>query len=296
VIKLNGAVIDQIQLDAAADGTTTRTETFSAPITGVHQVITTSNGQTLTLLVDGRQTVPVPVGTDPKTIRFADGQAVPQLTIPPAIADAMTQLFNDAGSAMTTCLASSGSDTLAFSDPRSGNGGVSGSQCTGCEIACDGALAGCSAGAVAAAIACGPFAVFCGAGVGLACIGAYEGCNALCHRSGTDCCPVACGGESGITTPIGGCCFAGDSCARRATDAHVALCCGSGTTACGGTQCCLPGDKCFTFSSGGICCPPEDQKPDGTCCFQGSCTTRADCNGGDPNGNNGCVNGCCVIG
>jgi hypothetical protein len=295
--KLNGNPLYSIQTQVSSNSSFTRNEAYFPPITGVKNVTGISDGKTIIFTVDGRQTLSSAVGADPTTVQFADGKPAPQLNIDSSIRDAMIQLLNSAQTQSKACLSPQANQVLLAAAETSAPGhpsGDSGSACTGGEVDCDLGEVACVGLALAG---CGPFAFLCGSG----CVGGYEGCLSFVHRSGTDCCPVACGGESGITNPIGACCLGGEICLKRSTDGHVALCCDSGTTACGGTQCCGPNDTCFTSqgtngATTGLCCPPE-QIRNGQCCILGTCTTRADCNAGDPNGNNGCgANGCCVIG
>jgi hypothetical protein len=301
-VWLNGTLIYQSTTTMDADGTTNRWQDMLDPVLPAHQIFSSSDGNTVFLDIDGKETRPIAVGADPNTLRFTDGTTLPTLAIDPNIRDVLASFEKDVGANGAACLGSSGSDGLLAltGDPHQGTGGVSGSQCTGCEVACAGGELTCIAGAAIAASACTIGYGICLGVLGAGCILAYEGCQTLCHRSGTDCCPVGCGGESGFTTPIGACCNSGDTCGRRANDDHAALCCGAGTTACGGELCCTAGEQCATRTSGppqkGIilnaaCCGPNNMNSRGECCNLGKCTTSADCGG-----SNTCSNGCCIIG
>jgi hypothetical protein len=307
---LNGNPLYQFQQQGSIGGVTTRSDAYFAPITGVHQVTSTLNGATLALIVDGRQTVPTTATADPTTVKFADGRAAPRLDIPAAIGDAIVELMNDAAAKLPACAAGSTStppQLIAAAGTDSGHpSGDSGSGCTTCEIGCDGAEGACLAGAAVVTIACGPFAFFCAPAAGGACIAGYDACLGLCHRSGTDCCPVDCGGASQATNPIGACCESGESCLKRSTSGHVALCCSSGQTPCGGTQCCGSDTTCMpTGASTSACCKPSQINSQGVCCpngigangqccgLFGSCGTEADCS---PSLLGACSNGCCTLG
>jgi hypothetical protein len=301
-VWLNGSLIYQSTSTQEANGSTHRYHDMLSPILPEHRIFSSSDGKTMFLDIDGKQTPSVAVGTDPNTLRFTDGTALPSLTFDPNIRDVFVSFEKDAAANAAACLGSSGSaELLAFAgDPHQGSGGVSGSQCTGCELACAGGEFTCLAGAAVAASACTIGYGICLAAFGAGCILAHQGCLSLCHRSGTDCCPVGCGGESGILTPIGACCFSGETCGRRRNDDHVALCCTAGTTVCGGELCCLAGEQCATRTSGppqrglildAACCGPNNMNSRGECCNLGKCTTSADCGGA-----NACVDGCCIIG
>ncbi|HET9960509.1 MAG TPA: hypothetical protein VFQ61_38830 [Polyangiaceae bacterium] len=295
-VQLDGKALYEMESHTTQDGVES-VQKYHAPLTGIQRVVTIANENSFFANFDGRETVPANLGTEPQALRFKDGLPPPTVGGDQALIAAMSQLFDSAGRESSACLAASESNLEANTDSlgslknelTTGHrypvaSGVSGSACNGCEYGCKGKYLGC----IGAASVLGPFGAAFGA---LACIGVFERCNSECHKSGTDCCPVGCGGESGILNPIGACCLAGETCVRRATDDHVALCCEAGTTLCNGVGCCQPGDTCLPS---GQCCP---EMRNGECCSIGTCTTRADCNGGDPNGSNGCSdNGCCVPG
>lgn len=285
-VKLNGNPFYEILTEPTEDGSTRQIETYFAPANGVHQVITTSKADTIIMLVDGRRTLAAPAGAKPEDVRFEDGQPAPKLVVAPELQDGVKRLLTSAATDSASCFGQPmpnqsvepGKDPLALAHPSSGLG------CNTCESGCRAGYIVCIVGAISG---CGPFSIFCGAG----CAFAMDQCMGICHRSGTDCCPVGCGGESGSLTPIGTCCMAGDICLKRGDSAHSALCCPGGTTTCGGRACCNPGETCMP---GGTCCPVVHN---GECCFIGTCTTKANCNNGNPNGPNGCdANGCCFVG
>jgi hypothetical protein len=301
-VSLNGTLVYQSTSTEEANGTVIRYQDTLSPILPDHRIMSSSDGRTVFLDIDGKQTRSVAVGTDPNTLRFTDGTALPNLTIDPNIRDVLVSFEKDVGANAPACLGSSGSAGLLAlaGDPHYGSGGVSGSQCTGGELACIGAEATCIGLAAVAASSCTIGWGICFGVFGAACILGHQGCVAAVHRSGTDCCPVGCGGESGLTTPIGACCNYGETCGRRRNDDHAALCCGAGTTVCGGELCCTAGEQCATRTSGppqrglilnAACCGPNNMNSRGECCNLGKCTTSSDCGGA-----NACVDGCCVIG
>lgn len=293
IVELDGHPLYRMAMSAAPGGTATTTETYFAPIGGVHEVVTTSDGKTLSSVMDGRRTVAAPIGTDPAQIRFEDGQPAPAATMSAPIRAGLQRVLEAAGKDSVACLPGA-TAVQTFSNEAPQELGhpsrSSGSACTGCELGCYGEQFAC----VAVAAACGFLAPVCALG----CLGHTQSCLSGCHKSGTDCCPVGCGGEGEITTPIGGCCLQGEICLRRATSAHVALCCSAGTTVCGTDSCCHSGEACIPAGGGlpAYCCPSGSMR-NGHCCSSGVCSSRADCNGGDPFGPNGCdVSGCCFPG
>jgi hypothetical protein len=299
---LNGTLVYQSTSSEDPDGTTLVYQDMLSPVLPEHRIFSSSDGRTMFLDVDGKQTPSVAVGTDPNTLRFTDGTALPNLTIDPNIRDVLVAFEKDVGANAATCLSSSAATGLLAlaGDPHYGSGGVSGSQCTAGELGCLGAEATCIGIAAVTAASCTIGYGICFGLISAGCILAHQGCLGVIHRSGTDCCPVACGGESGLTTPIGACCNYGETCGRRRNDDHAALCCTPGTTVCGGELCCTAGEQCATKTSGppqrglilnAACCGPDKMNSRGECCNLGKCTTSADCGG-----SNTCNNGCCVIG
>jgi hypothetical protein len=309
-VTLNGQPLYEITQQGMAGGGSTQSDTYFPPITGVHQVTSISDGTNITSVVDGRATVPMPLTASGSSVKFVDGAPPPALTIPVAIGDAIIELFNDMAAKLPSCAPVGAPAATPLSTPVVDAVGtdqghpsqVDGSACTTGEVACALAEGGCLAVSVGVDIACGPFAFICAPLTGASCIGAYVGCLGFVHRSGTDCCPVDCGGGSQLTNTIGSCCEGGESCLKRSTSGHVALCCSSGQNACGGVECCGVDTTCMPVQGGRACCKPSQINSagqccpggfgtNGQCCFLGSCTTAAQCGG-----SNGCVNGCCIIG
>ena len=99
-------MIYSVQAQTSSSGSSTTTITLSPPITGVHQIVATSDGQTITLVVDGRATVPTPVASP--SVQFVDGKPAPQVTAPPGLSDAIAQLMASAAQAAPACLADGG--------------------------------------------------------------------------------------------------------------------------------------------------------------------------------------------
>jgi hypothetical protein len=314
-IKLNGNPLLRV-VSELGGGTRQSIVTYSPPLAGIQQVSTTSDGQTMVITVDGRQTVPAPVGADPSTIRFVDGGPVPQLVVNPAIQDALLALTNDVPASSAACAAKvsapSGSDGVGVADllaaptprqPPIGSLGPDPDPCAICEIECNLRYFGCQGGAAAACILGGPFAC---AGAVTTCVGVQIKCIVGCHNDGTACCPVGCKDVGEYSQPQ--CCAKNFSCLVPAGDT-TALCCPSATIPCGGADCCGSDQQCVPTrgpaSRTAFCCNGPGQTTCGNVCCSGGlrctpgggsgccieCQTDAQCTGGDF-----CVNGCCANG
>ena len=308
-VKLNGQPLYQVS-QQGAPGAVTRSDTYFAPITGVHQATSTSDGTNITFVVDGRTSLPMAVTANPSSIKFVDGGPAPAISIPPSIGDAIAELFTDAATKIKSCATTSTAATVAGSllaavgTDQGHPSGDDGHECTAGEEGCIGAEAACVAAAIAAALACGPAAFICGGAGAVGCALGFQGCLGFVHRSGTDCCPVDCGGASGVETPIGGCCLSGETCLRQENSSHVGICCSAGQTACGGSACCGSDTTCMPVQGGtSTCCKPSQINPqgqccpggigtNGQCCLLGACTNDTQCTSTE----GACVNGCCTIG
>jgi hypothetical protein len=322
---LNGNPLYQVQQQISNTGAFTRSDTYFAPITGVHQIVSTSDGTTFTMVVDGRQTVPLAaVGANPATASFVDGRPAPQLDIPVAVADAFQELLNNAAAVLPTCAIPPASPTSPTSPPLIADVGTddghasgdSASGCNSCDDGCLETLAKCTAEAIITPncpVSTGIFGGLLDDVIGFAC-GAYDAyecstgllsCQRTCSKAGTACCPVDCGGAGNIT-PIGLCCLSGESCLKRGSTGHVAICCSAGQTPCGGSECCGSDTTCLPTGTGtSACCAPSQINAQGTCCPNGistngqccgvfgSCRTEADCASGLEGA---CVAGCCTLG
>lgn len=306
-ISLNGNVIYSVQAQTSSSGSSTTTITVSPPIVGVHQIVATSDGQTVTLVVDGRSTVPAPVANP--AVQFVDGKPAPQVTAPAGLSDAIAQLLASAAQDAPTCLANGGTATesaLLQAAVGTDNGhasGDSGLSCNTCEYKCYGEELLCAAEAKQTLVCSliGSVFGFLGDLICTVVVDTVEctrdmfNCERNCHNAGTACCPVDCGGARNILTPIGLCCESGETCLKRGSTGHVSICCSSGQVACGGNQCCGSDTTCTPTAPNAppsTCCLPGNIGPLGTCCVFGKrCNSDADC----PASRCG-ADGCCTIG
>jgi hypothetical protein len=314
VVQLNGQSLIEAT-ETLGSGTTTTTTHFFPPLGGIVDVSSISDGVTFTLTVDGRQTVPAPVGTDPGSIRFVDGGPVPKLVVSAPIRDAVAELLNDVAAESTACRNSLAAQTSSVATPAPASStipptftlGPDPDPCFHCELVCDGELLGCDAGGLLAGLA----NIFAGEGVLVGCGVEQVRCISACHRAETACCPVGCGNVGAFSQPT--CCAIGDSCLKQGDFSHVGLCCPSGSSPCGGDECCGPDQTCNPRThpapneAPAFCCgAPGETKCGNFCCGSGqgcapngqscctACTTDAQCGG--PVGESFCVNGCCQNG
>jgi hypothetical protein len=208
---------------------------YGEAFTGIRQAAFTSvDGQTVTGTIDGRTTLPFPMGADPSSIQFADGAPPPTVIVAPAAQAAIQDVLARAQQAAGAC-------PPPFL-PR-----VGGDICQHCEDNCAEIGRDCAIGAATMCI----LYLFgwgaCVAAFDLGCAITGTVCLHDCDVPGAACCPVSC--------PFV-CCDVHESCAANNT------CCPAGQVVCSG-ECCDPG---ITACNAGTCCPQEDQPCGGACC------------------------------
>jgi hypothetical protein len=319
-LTLDGAPLLAISTQTA-NGTTTVTITYGGAFSGIRRAQFSNDGTTVTGEVDGRAIVPLAAGTSPDQAKFADGNPPPRISIDPAVAKAIQQVFGKLSSAATTCGASSRTtSTSTRSRPSRGRGRRHRSQhhdrardrrivveahpetsvdCLALYIPCQLGFVTCT---YAAPAACAVFLF--GYGICLAAALLICGYTAMqCRKSarhGRTCCPVPCGGGD-VLNPFSedpACCEPGETCLdpNRAQFA----CCPPGTYSCHASQCCPDSKECFP---GGKCCEPGSIDCGGECCGAGSCidgeccvAPNAVCNGQCCPPFSSCCGGTCCAG
>ena len=216
-VSLNGKPLYDVTTQAPSSGASTTTLTLFPPILGVHQISTTSDGTTFTVVADGRRSVPMPVQNNLSGLKFQDGQPPPQVTIPPGVSNAIAQLMVSAGTQLPTCLAaqtsSSSSEAMQLALASSAKP-TSGRECAGCFWKCYGLDVLCAA-AAPLIITCSVLTSFLGPLGELlctevvdvtACVSAMHSCERDCTAAGSSCCPVDCGGANQTIPTTGTCC------------------------------------------------------------------------------------------
>ena len=295
-----------VDTQSTPNGAVQLSATFGTGFQGVKQVTLVSTDRaTFQGTVNGAALAPFPIKADPKSIKLADGSAVPATIVDVGTQQALPTLFQMIQGQCTKTAGSTPSAGLI--QTGGGNAGVDPpahpfSPSTACLICVAGVTVtydGCVYGAAIAAGACGLLYPLCFAVAEGACLFAeIVGLGTLCHipgpaavvgvTPGPPCCPTFCGGAS--------CCNATETCASPG------LCCSAGLSVCGSNCCttgqtCLGGNNCCPTASvcGSSCCGSgQTCLSNGTCCDSGNvCNGQSCCNTGDtcmPNGS------CCSAG
>lgn len=279
---------------------------------GVKQIMFTSQDRaTVHGTIDGRAIAPFPIKSDPKSIKFADGSAIPTTTVDneskqalPILLQAMHSQCPPPSGSTAPALRSQAADQPAH-PPNFDQG-----PCILCTATAAAADFACLLQSLASANACDPLGLYpvCLAAEDAVCELAYlYALGNTCRLFGTPfgtvgppCCPVGC---------TNGCCGAGETCAGPGSDPlFPTLCCSAGLTACD-QNCCGAGETCVN----GTCCPAanlcvghvgpfqvqsccgtgETCLPNGLCCAPSNVCGQNCCNAGD----NCLANGtCCPAG
>jgi|SRR5579871_454593 len=236
------------------DGTAEGMARYGRGFKGVAEISFTKSGSTGQMIIDGRPTAPIAIGSDARAVRFADGSPLPRLRTRAATRKALLKLARQASTGCPEAAVAAAQ--VAFVQPVGTPyaGRPEGSfACKKCEARCAGAWIACLTATFgnpyAAAVATG-LALF---GKGKpTCIEASVQCLDDCHnKEGEACCPVKCGGrcwEEGAKCCGSLACTAGDRCA----DPRTGTCCTTDSGDACGTGCCPQGHRC---AGTGVCCP-----------------------------------------
>jgi hypothetical protein len=276
IISLGGTNIIEFHVQRTAGGALIRPATtflvnYGQGFTGVKQGSFTIDGKVLHGEFDGRAIVPFTLGSDPTTLKFADGKAPPNATVDPAIQAAINAILAKAKQDAVLCNPTRTS-LAAIEAPTEPDPPDTGrSDDTNSTPGCISRVAGCVAGGttcdVGVAVGCAGtlffYAVCLAAGL-VTCETAQAICIVTAHDTGAPCCPVGCGDTA--------CCFGGDTC----LDPNRGVCCASGSSPCNGRQCCQPTDRCLPD---GTCCPQSQAIcANNVCCQPGqACSTENIC-------------------
>jgi len=321
----SGAQTPSLQVDTQIESTGgfQLSATFGAGFQGITQIaFTSSNGTTVQGTVNGRTVSPFAIGTDLKTIQYADGSAIPQSVVDSDVRQALPSLMSaiqgKCSAAPAQPAQSPAGQAAAVSlkgDPSAqAYNPYSSFACLTCMVGCEALDMACWVDAACGAADCGVFYSLCFAGALISCIGSDIKCEGNtawafhslcgyglpvpsagpCHMlaqselSGappSSMGPPCCPTFCGTTTSINAgefCCGAGASCALPP------LCCPAGFTGCG-TNCCPSGSTCV---GGNTCCAS------GNLCGTSCCASGQTCLGGntccDPS--NTCGPNCCAAG
>lgn len=305
-------------LDVAAQTDSTGgiqiTLNYGTGFQGVRQVVLSStDGKTMTAVIDGRTTKPFSVGADPGSVHFTDGSALPQLTVDPTLRAAITRLIQKAGQTAASCTSVHGSSLPAGEFDRladlSGfptqeglpDVGVVSLACIGCDDGCTHTNTICSLTAIGSCA----FTFGIGCGALATCIAEYYGCKVVCRAPGNSCCPVWCPGNGDLCCAqdlkctidrdsylrccptalfcAGICCFDNEEC-------HGNICCAIGSGPACGSKCCASPNQICADPTAGLCCAPGEVNFNGSCCPQSGVCGNTCCVGNciDPTTSNCC--------
>jgi hypothetical protein len=286
----------QIDTQESPNGPTQIMASYGKGFRGVKEITLTSSDQaTIQGTIDGRALAPFPVHASFKSVKFADGSALPAMDADDETRRALPILMEAMGGqcTLTTGLATSAAhpasgDSNGVGDPPAHRPNFDQAPCILCTLGCVAYNIACIGQAIYTAAVCGPGYPFCLAGEVAACelstIACYADTSATvpgvnitvgaCHLLGTPgmtagapCCPTLCG--SGGLGSNSFCCGPGENCAGPGPGPFPALCCSSGLTGCG-TNCCVSGQTCV---GGSTCCPTANACGSACCSSNQTCLT-----------------------
>lgn len=263
-VTLDGAPF--LTITTTGQGRTVRASfEYGVAFGGIRRAQLSDDGTTLSGEINGRAIVPLPASADPASVRFADGNPPPTVTLEPDLAGALTRLLKAVSESVDDCAGRE--QVSARARPEAS------AACLALYIPCQTASTGCVAGVAGgctAALFGYPVCVLAGLA---ACTYAGLQCRKSVRYSQT-CCPVRCGG-SDVLNVFGedpSCCERDETCIDpRANDRG---CCAPGFTACAGVNCCAADETC---QSNGQCCPSGSRLCGEVCCPNGSCQNGQCC-------------------
>jgi hypothetical protein len=278
-----------IEHGRSSSGGVTTSVDYGPMFTGVqHASFSSSDGVTFVGSIDGRQTVSYAANTDPRTITFVDGGALPALgSNVPGLLDSLNTLAQTVQSSVPLVCRPAARPTaqlparaLSFQPTivpayHIRFGGPASAACATCTNDAAETLAECLASAATLVglscffpPACPIAAAAGGAAVGL-CETQFGYRMAKCEL--TPCCPKRCG-PSNLFDPGSGCCDDGEQCVDQSDPNAREGCCPVGRSVCSG-NCCRDGETCVQ----GVCCPPGARSVCNGVCCSGDCDRVGNC-------------------
>ena len=85
------------------EGSTEVKVTYGPAFEGIRLATFTTDGKVIEGLIDGRRTVPLAIGADPSSLKFADGNTPPQVFLRPAVERALTAILKQAKDEISSC-------------------------------------------------------------------------------------------------------------------------------------------------------------------------------------------------
>lgn len=274
-LKLGNNVV--LHIDRALGRSSVRVKvTYGSVFQGIKQASFSSNGKVIAGDVDGRQFVPLAVGTNVSKLKFADGRPGPDVVIDTALRDAIRTIKTESPGIGRSCFQGVAQPMAGARELTAG-----GAKCENCLGSCDSNLLWCQGIAAGACAFTLWFDGACEAAAMAGCDAAFVVCSNNCENPGGDCCPVACSNgnccDDGETCNADGSCCprlqivcSGTCCAPGISQCNQEICCPANQVVCSGV-CCSPGQVCSTE---GTCCPPLQPgvipvSCHGVCCLQG---------------------------
>jgi hypothetical protein len=244
---------------------------YGAGFQGIQHAHFVTNGLVVTGEIDGRAIVPMPVGSDPNTATFQDGNPPPKVKVNNNTESVIAQLRLNADTAPSTCFeapevlqTSDAEMSTSVSDSGHTSDTTSTIACVACLGACYGAGIGCVFAATKLCALTGPFYGLCMLTAAFVCSGVAVACILGCNAPPGVCCPVSCGDSA--------CCASEEECLNSSTG----LCCSPNQTRCLNKSCCGETDACIdTGPIAGTCCPANRACGQSCCDELSTCTNTA---------------------
>ena len=96
VVRQGQQLVLSLDQTVASDGTASGASRYGRGFKGVQEITFTKSGATGQMIIDGRPTAPIVVGGDAKSVRFADGSALPRLRARPSVKKALLKVARQA--------------------------------------------------------------------------------------------------------------------------------------------------------------------------------------------------------
>jgi len=318
------AISLQVDSQSSSSGVLQVSATFGTGFQGVKQItLTSGDGATVQGTVDGAALAPFPIQADPKSVKLANGSAIPAMTVDSDTQQALPLLVQAIGAkcAKTTGTSASAVPSLGGSGspnedpPAHFYNAYSSVPCLTCLLGCESVDTVCWGTSAVLASFCGPLYGICLAGE----LGYCEYKDVGCYGGTPWTYSVSASGISVNLGPVGPCHMLGPSELRGATPSSMGppCCptfCGTSTALNSGSFCCGTGESCAApplccsaglTACGGNCCPSGQTCignntccPSGSACGSNCCAAGQACVGGntccDPS--NSCGSNCCSAG
>jgi hypothetical protein len=85
------------------EGSTQVKVTYGSAFQGIREAAYTTDGKVIDGTIDGRRISPLPIGADPKLLKFADGKTPPAVKLDPNLESALTDILKKAKDDISSC-------------------------------------------------------------------------------------------------------------------------------------------------------------------------------------------------